>query len=165
MYEMTRDCILKQASTYFATFCAILFFGFIILKFILDTLFFNKVLASKFFVLLFILGRCFQFPDRSGILRENVFHFSLFFEKKNCILTSPPPMHFTYLVSNLAKHFLNLILCKISLTTCRSRSVSQAMGWAVGHLLAKPIIRPDQFNFWEHRFFSKFEGSVSRKKK
>ena len=26
-------------------------------------------------------------------------------------------------------------------------------------------IRPDQFNFWEHRFFSKFEGSVGQKKK
>ena len=26
-------------------------------------------------------------------------------------------------------------------------------------------IRPDQFNFREHQFFSKFEGSVGRKKK
>ena len=94
MYEMTRDCILKQASTYFATFCAILFFGFIILKFILDTLFFNKVLASKFLVLLFILGRRFQFPDRSGILRENIFHFSFFFEKKKLHINLPSPHAF-----------------------------------------------------------------------
>ena len=33
------------------------------------------------------------------------------------------------------------------------------------YVIFKPLIRPDQFNFWEHGFFSKFEGSVSRKKK
>ena len=27
------------------------------------------------------------------------------------------------------------------------------------------VIRPDQFNFWEHGFFSKLEGSVGRKKR
>ena len=26
-------------------------------------------------------------------------------------------------------------------------------------------VRPDQFKFWEHRFFLKFEGSVGQKKK
>ena len=26
-------------------------------------------------------------------------------------------------------------------------------------------VRPDQFDFWEHGFFSKFEGSVGRGKK
>ena len=29
----------------------------------------------------------------------------------------------------------------------------------------KDTLRPDQFNFREHGFFSKFEGSVGRKKK
>ena len=29
----------------------------------------------------------------------------------------------------------------------------------------KYLFRPDQFNFREHRFFSKFEGSVGREKK
>ena len=51
---------------------------------------------------------------------------------------------------------------------------SLADGWAlkpggviVGFLVSEIFraIRPDQFNFREHGFFSNFEGSVGRKKK
>ena len=33
------------------------------------------------------------------------------------------------------------------------------------HVAYMSYLRPDQFKFWEHRFFPKFEGSVRRKKK
>ena len=35
----------------------------------------------------------------------------------------------------------------------------------IGNYNCNLIIRPDQFNLREHRFFSKFEGSVSWKKR
>ena len=56
--EITRDHILWQSSTYFATFFSICFFyGFIVF---MNTSFSDRVLASEYFILSFLLGRSFS---------------------------------------------------------------------------------------------------------
>ena len=76
--EITRDHILWQSSTYFATFFSICFFyGFIVF---MNTSFSDRVLASEYFILSFLLGRCLWFPDKSGILGENEFRLPFLYD-------------------------------------------------------------------------------------
>ena len=86
--EIMRDRIqLKQAATYFATFLPFVSLGLLSLW---TRRFPIKYCHQKYFVLSFLLGRCLQFPDKSGILRENDFRLSFFIgKKKNCINPHP----------------------------------------------------------------------------
>ena len=86
-------------SNYLATFFAVRFFGFIVF---MHTSFSDKVLPSKYFVLSFLFGRCLQFPDKSGIFRENEFQFPFLYWNNLC-KTPTPCILPTYIIYNFEK--------------------------------------------------------------